>query len=61
MEPQPNQVSEPMNCQGMNDSGCAKRTAIPWEADILSGLLLGTLQSCPSRQAEGDLQLQLMG
>lgn len=50
-----------MNCQGMNDSGSAKGTAIPWEADILSGLLLGTLQSCPSPQAEGDLQLQLMG
>lgn len=60
MEPQPNQLSEHVSCQGMNELGAAKGTAIPWEGDILSGFLLDTLQSCHSPQPEmamGPLQL----
>lgn len=60
MEPQPKQISKHMSSQGRNESRSAKGTVIPWEREILSDLMLSTLQDCPSPHSEmtmGPLQL----
>lgn len=57
MELQSKQISKHVSGEGKNESGSVKGAVIPWE--ILTGLLLSTLQDCSSRSevAMGLLQL----